>query len=1376
MGAFNYNQFRLFDKNGHELMLHYTNHITLKLLNERFPEESSEYALIFGTGGTSSSDMKNVTLMKTKTGSRYMVNENGSWRNITINDSISVIVNGEEPAISIGKAYFEPITYKSSNGNETVPEIQYNNGIKFNDWSNQKKEAFLSRLGISLGDFPTSTFEANLRFEKVSTGLVETQSLYVLVDDPSTNMLVDVSTYGKGKPRADGVNTFINDYTLFFFIDCREQSDFRFFTTGLYTETKQPEASTYFETSVEWSDRRFMKFENGSIPGPDNGYRVDIGFSGENEGVYEDKVYVCLCEKEWNSGHTAYENGDVHIIGTINLFAETEGKDERYDTLFTNFGLPDMDETEKVFADTNSLDELPDYRTINKHAKKIFLEYSDIFPYAGSYKALFKAIKLLGYDDIFFKEWYKELGNSNNSERGFIAFDVTDESSKNKNTISNKSIDERLHLRKLNWISMMYNLNKEVNDKSDMFGFPTTITNENYYSTDNIPKLISIKNWLEKYIIGVNARIIDIGGEGIVFERYGLAKYGTHQQVFDYVNEKSVTISIDSNASAIYDGSGRIGVSISTSSENGMIEDFKNKRFIDFALGKFEKSGNNWTYDNVGSSEVDDPSTVYFGKCIELHDPMNTIELRALGDIDSLRLEPRISQDDKRSLLCSNTTELIISDGMLWFDPQTNQKEMNTVFEELPIIEIRDGYIKPYVFPHGTCTNPDEDFGGYKIYTTDNGTTKVVPDRRPEITINNKQAWKLIPPKTEVSEDDENVVTFTTFDGSTYTLSFRTTQNPDYEKTYGLRYTSVTHSGTSEFLMFGYSSFDTLDLGKILPKRWAEYVLFINDGCMYFTDPKNNRQIMLKFYTEDGIRKVKPFVLQYSEQFTLYSYKISNSQSVNRFQVGEKYNYFLNGYINNPETVITDNTEGGIRVTNAGTYKVSASLYDEYNNTFTKTLDSSFTVYAPDIDASTYANINATYDTEQGSRDESGTNINELVTDSSFLYGYFDKFRIINKTIDGSNKIITLQNPDATSSLYYSGLQKTQKGDHIWNTNMKNRCLYSACEDDTVTLVPLFDVDLLTANRDDPVNVIIFDRLTEYPVYILSGIYLSFDDPPFDNKITIRIDMDTIPEGESIEDIFNTDYDIFIVPSWERNIADVAIDSSHIERLCFANYIWLVTGNNYKIKTRLSDVSIGQSLVTITRRITTPTPSEFDSQYEINRRLTGGMYSLSERQTKITPATTTFFGASLELSEDSSFANRVLIVEQDPKYLELADYIDKEFVSEYRNFDLENGYIMWPEIPQDEKYGFNCPIKTSERNIFVAPKIERTGLDKSDIAFVHWIVYKQISNMKRVEILECFNDVLALKLEPGIYDIDMTVYDKHGNRYKKYLDGALTIE
>ena len=126
------------------------------------------------------------------------------------------------------------------------------------------------------------------------------------------------------------------------------------------------------------------------------GYRFDLCFMADDEGVYDGTMYICLVDRQ--------NDGEPYMLGTIALHGEAVGEDERFRTLLTDFGVPDP----KEYIDTlkeSSVDEAkPDMALLNRKSKQLFLTYPDIFPYAGTYKALVNAVKFMGYDDITFKE------------------------------------------------------------------------------------------------------------------------------------------------------------------------------------------------------------------------------------------------------------------------------------------------------------------------------------------------------------------------------------------------------------------------------------------------------------------------------------------------------------------------------------------------------------------------------------------------------------------------------------------------------------------------------------------------------------------------------------------------------------------------------------------------------------------------------------------------------------------------------------------------------------------------------------------------------------------------------------------------------------
>ena len=177
--------------------------------------------------------------------------------------------------------------------------------------------------------------------------------------------------------------------------------------------------------------------------------------------------------------------------------------------------------TFKDVTDYDKYDSLFDYQKLNDKSKELYLTYSEIFPYVGTYKALVNAVNYLGYDDIFFKEWYKELDSNSKLQSNLVSYEIPYRSM-SQNNITKLPIERRILLKKLNWLSMVYKIAEETEefvDYGDNVRIPVIRNNyTNYYANEILVKLISLKNWLEKYIIGLNCRIIDINGEGIVMK------------------------------------------------------------------------------------------------------------------------------------------------------------------------------------------------------------------------------------------------------------------------------------------------------------------------------------------------------------------------------------------------------------------------------------------------------------------------------------------------------------------------------------------------------------------------------------------------------------------------------------------------------------------------------------------------------------------------------------------------------------------------------------------------------------------------------------------------------------------------------------------
>ena len=91
-----------------------------------------------------------------------------------------------------------------------------------------------------------------------------------------------------------------------------------------------------------------------------------------------------------------------------------------------NLGIPDPNTYPNLFREQDPEEQGVDWRLVNRKSKELMLSYDNIFPYSGTYRALFRAVKFLGYDDIIFKEWYKII-DKNDTQR-YVAvqnFDVS---------------------------------------------------------------------------------------------------------------------------------------------------------------------------------------------------------------------------------------------------------------------------------------------------------------------------------------------------------------------------------------------------------------------------------------------------------------------------------------------------------------------------------------------------------------------------------------------------------------------------------------------------------------------------------------------------------------------------------------------------------------------------------------------------------------------------------------------------------------------------------------------------------------------------------------------------------------------------------------
>ncbi len=285
-------------------------------------------------------------------------------------------------------------------------------------------------------------------------------------------------------------------------------------------------------------------------------FSFSIGFCAETEGAYQNLLGIYV---------RSLDNTDIAFFaGVISIKSEVEAEDERFRTLLGNFGIPDPISYSNLFAKQDFAEEGLDYKLINEKSKELFINYSDIFSYVGTYKALINAVKYLGYYDIVFKEWYTLLDiNDHETDIAVQAYDTnTGEYLKSKLAQYGVSIEDFQRYNKINKLSMIYHLNEEIDTYeyidqtwtifedgkykpefkyTKLSEVPLTRPIYEYRNEEILAKLLSVKNWLEENIIGVGAYISDITGEGVYFGWQKTQAYHTQHDLYDFSNNQYYT-------------------------------------------------------------------------------------------------------------------------------------------------------------------------------------------------------------------------------------------------------------------------------------------------------------------------------------------------------------------------------------------------------------------------------------------------------------------------------------------------------------------------------------------------------------------------------------------------------------------------------------------------------------------------------------------------------------------------------------------------------------------------------------------------------------------------------------------------------------------
>ena len=244
----------------------------------------------------------------------------------------------------------------------------------------------------------------------------------------------------------------------------------------------------------------------------------------------------------------------------IDFYGQVVGEDERFQVMLQNIGRAFYQSDSVILRDHDPNEPLPNYLEMNEKRKELLLAGEEIFPYIGSYKGLVNAIKFFGYQDLRIKEYWLNLEyrairaetplqknqeflnaiklqqKTNGYSQSYQVGDVLDNPNSGKYKLtqtygpnkdgqyvldvsSEDTILPSRTYKKTALFGLYYDLNKTTGYDAE-YGYPEVVDAFQFTQEEVLIKLFALKERLKRDYLPLNARIIDITGEGIYFNVY----------------------------------------------------------------------------------------------------------------------------------------------------------------------------------------------------------------------------------------------------------------------------------------------------------------------------------------------------------------------------------------------------------------------------------------------------------------------------------------------------------------------------------------------------------------------------------------------------------------------------------------------------------------------------------------------------------------------------------------------------------------------------------------------------------------------------------------------------------------------------------------
>ena len=389
-----------------------------------------------------------------------------------------------------------------------------------------------NELNLVLDD-DTGIFHGTVHLPEVSTGLYESFNLFLVEEQKKLNGLPSWGTpissnTGGTRFKFEWADNVYSSKDIFFYGTSLEDNVIKIqHLDSLSIETLDPAQTISGSTLVSNIDSTGLKTVSSYI---NNAMQINIALNSQDEGRH-DRILRIVDE---NDGKT---------IAEIAVYGETVGEDERLRVLLQNFGASLDDGDFMMFKEHDINEYGTDWMLMNQKRRELLLELHNIKPFVGTYKAVLNAIDFFGYNNITLKEYWLNINESSASFGKLKAVSVPDANAGFSYKKRKKFNLPSTNMKKTSRFSLVYKLNTPTGE-FDYWDIPEVEETFDFTPEEVLIKLYGLKNKLQKEYLPLQAKIVDITGEGSFFDQKNINTWNNQEPIVSFNEGKVVDFEI----------------------------------------------------------------------------------------------------------------------------------------------------------------------------------------------------------------------------------------------------------------------------------------------------------------------------------------------------------------------------------------------------------------------------------------------------------------------------------------------------------------------------------------------------------------------------------------------------------------------------------------------------------------------------------------------------------------------------------------------------------------------------------------------------------------------------------------------------------------